>query len=42
MGCLLTKVLPDRVEIQYQYDKQGQLIGIDDGVTYLHGNMTHH
>ncbi|PSW70860.1 RHS repeat protein [Photobacterium kishitanii] len=35
MGRLLTKVLPDGVEIQYQYDKQGQLIGIDDGVTPL-------
>ncbi|MCG9703606.1 RHS repeat domain-containing protein [Photobacterium damselae] len=35
MGRLLTKVLPDGTEVQYQYDQQGQLIGIDDGVTPL-------
>ncbi|EJN6958659.1 YD repeat-containing protein [Photobacterium damselae subsp. damselae] len=35
MGRLLTKVLPDGAEVQYQYDQQGQLIGIDDGVTPL-------
>ncbi|WP_052957636.1 DUF6531 domain-containing protein [Photobacterium kishitanii] len=35
MGRLLAKELPDGAEIQYQYDKQGQLIGIDDGVTPL-------
>ena len=35
MGRLLAKELPDGAEIKYQYDKQGQLIGIDDGVTPL-------
>ncbi|MGP4846209.1 RHS repeat-associated core domain-containing protein [Marinobacter sp. 1Y8] len=30
-GQLLTKVLPDRREVQYRYGKDGELVAVDDG-----------